>query len=129
MRSLFPKVNNLVTDIIERDIGIACLSEIWEKEEESKENQEKIIEISEMDELKYISNPRKVKRGGGSAIIANLRHCSIDKINIIPPKPLEVVWGLVKPIWLTQAYTRLGGHLVLTQTGGCVKLNFLLAGT
>ena len=45
-----------------------------------------------------------------------------SKINIYLQKyPID--------IWLTQAYTRLGGHLVLTQTGGCVKLNFLLAGT
>ena len=81
MRSLFPKINNLVTDILNREIGIACLNEIWEKEE-FKDHQEKIEEISEMDGLKYISNPRKVKRGGGSAIIVNLRQCSLQKLPI-----------------------------------------------
>ena len=96
MRSLFPKIKNLAIDIIEREIGLACLNEIWEKNE-SKEHQNKLIELFEMDGLQYISNPRKVKRGGGSAIIANVRFCNLEKLSIIPPRPLEVVWGIVKP--------------------------------
>ena len=96
MRSLFPKIKNLSLDIMEREIGLAFLSEIWEKEE-SKEHQYKLEEMFEMNGLAYISNPRKVKRGGGAAIIANTKFCTIKKLPIIPPKPLEVVWGLVKP--------------------------------
>ena len=96
MRSLFPKIKNLSTDLIERQIGLAFLSEIWEKEE-SKEHQDKLEEMFELKGLAYISNPRKVKRGGGAAIIANTRFCTIQKLPIFPPKPLEVVWGLAKP--------------------------------
>ena len=54
----------------------------------------------EMEGLTYISHPRKVKCGGGAAIIANLRLCTIEKISITPPKPLEVVWALAKPLIL-----------------------------
>ena len=49
-----------------------------------------------MDGLQYISNPRKVRRGGGTAIIANTRVYNIEKLSIFPPSPLEVVWGLAK---------------------------------
>ena len=65
MRSLFPKIRNLSLDIVEREIGLALLSEIWEKG--SRDHQFKIEELFEMDSLKYISNPRKVRRGGGTA--------------------------------------------------------------
>ena len=67
------------------------------EKDDSTNYKDKIEELFEMDGLDYISNPRKVKRGGGAAIIANLRFCTINKLQIIPPKPLEVVWGLAKP--------------------------------
>ena len=38
-----------------------------------------------------------VKRGGGAAIIADTRFCKIQKLDIFPPKSLEVVWALIKP--------------------------------
>ena len=79
MRSLYPKIDNLRTDIIQREIGSACLCEIWEKEE-SNFLDKKIEEPLEIHGLSYISNPRKVmkangkmKRGGGTVIISNNR--------------------------------------------------------
>ena len=50
-----------------------------------------------MDGLVYESHPRKVKRRVGAGIISNSRYCSMEKIPISPPKPLELVWALVKP--------------------------------
>ena len=103
MRSLFPKVKNLCLDINEREIGIACLSEIWEKSE-SVEHQLKTEEMLEMNSLEYISNPRRGKRGGGTAIIANTKYCTVEKIHISPPQPLEVTWALVKPLSQTAKF-------------------------
>ena len=44
LRSLFPKVRNFVTDILERNIDLAFLSEIWENAENYNHKYE--IEIS-----------------------------------------------------------------------------------
>ena len=74
MRSLFPKAKNLSLDIREREVGVACVTEIWEKTE-SREHQYKIEELFEMDGLVYISHARKASRGGGTAIIVNSRFC------------------------------------------------------
>ena len=55
---------------------------------------EKMLQI---DGLKYISTPRTQKRGGGAAIIVNTRNISLEKIQVINPDKLEVVWGLLRP--------------------------------
>ena len=47
--------------------------------------------------LKYISTPRTQKRGGGAAIVVNMRSFTLEKIQVIIPHQLEVVWGLVRP--------------------------------
>ena len=51
----------------------------------------------QMEGLKYISTPRTTKRGGGAAIIVNLEHFTLDKIEIVIPYKLEVIWGLMRP--------------------------------
>ena len=51
----------------------------------------------QLDGLKYISTPRTVKSGGGAAIVVNLEKFSLEKINIMIPYNLEVVWGLMRP--------------------------------
>ena len=50
-----------------------------------------------MEGLKYISTPRATKKGGGAAIIVNTEHFSLDKIEVIIPYKLEVIWGLMRP--------------------------------
>ena len=94
MRSLFPKVGNVTTDILERGITVGFFSEIWEKSE-NKAHKLKIETMMEMEGLKYISTPRP--RGwGGAAIIANQEKFNLEKLNICIPHNLEVVWGLLK---------------------------------
>ena len=72
VRSLFPKIRSFKTDMLERAVSVAFVSEIWEQ----KENFKHITEIEimlEMDGLKYISTSRPSKtKGGGAAIIVNL---------------------------------------------------------
>ena len=70
-RSLIPKVNNFVQDILEREIGVAIISEIWQKTK-SKRHSFEIEKMLKIHGLKYISTPRIHKRGGGAAIVANM---------------------------------------------------------
>ena len=54
------------------------------------------------DGLKYISTPRpSYKRGGGCAIIAHLPKFSLEKIDVIIPSSVEVVYGLLRPRTIT----------------------------
>ena len=55
----------------------------------------------QLDGLKYISTPRTAKRGGGAAIIANIENYSLEKIPVLIPYNLEVVWGIMRPKKMT----------------------------
>ena len=96
LRSLIPKINNFKTDMLEREVSLALLSEVWEQKN-SKKHKFELEKILQLDGLKYISTPRPSKRGGGAAIVANLAQFSLEKMDILIPDKLEVVWGLVKP--------------------------------
>ena len=96
VRSLIPKIENFKNDILERNISLSILSEVWEKAD-CKKQQFELEKMFQIDGLKYISTPRMTKRGGGAAIVANLREFSLEKIPVIIPHNLEVVWGLLRP--------------------------------
>ena len=97
LRSLLPKVNNFKNDILEREIGLALLSEIWQVKGKKKHMCE-ITKMLEIEGLKYISTPRgSYKRGGGCAIVAYLPKFSLDKIDVQIPSSVEVVYGLLRP--------------------------------
>ena len=97
IRSLLPKINSYKLDILEREIGLSLLTEIWEVEGKKKHMNE-IEKMLEKDGLKYISTPRaSQKRGGGCAIVAYLPQFSLSKIDVIIPKSVEVVYGLLRP--------------------------------
>ena len=71
-------------------------SEIWE-DKEKLEHQNKIEEALELEGVKYISNPRQNRRGGGAAITLIEGELTLTKLDIVSLKCLEVVWGLVRP--------------------------------
>ena len=97
LRSIMPKINHFKEDMLERDITLSLLSEVWEQSQNKKHKFE-IEKLCQMDGLKYISTPRvSTKRGGGAAIVVNLKKYSLDRIQVNIPHNLEVVWGLVKP--------------------------------
>ena len=106
-RSLFPKIESFKTDILERqiDVGFAC--EIWEKTE-NKVHRQEIEKMLELSGLKYISAPRpSTKNGGGAAIVVNCERFSCEKLNVIVPDGLEVVYGLLKPKCGTAKYKKI----------------------
>ena len=50
-----------------------------------------------MEGVQYTSNPRPDRRVGGAAITLIVGDFSLTKLNVMIPKGLEVVWGVVKP--------------------------------
>ena len=96
VRSLHPKLKNFKKDLIEREISLSLISEVWEKTTCKKQRFE-IESMCQIEGLKYISTPRLNKRGGGAAIVVALEKYSLDKIEICNPDRLEVVWGIVRP--------------------------------
>ena len=92
-----PKCENFIQDLIEREIRLSILTEIWEKpgKRKHKFNIEKMLH---MHGYKYISTPRPPsKRGGGAAIVASLEKFSLEKLEVLIPHNLEVCWGLLRP--------------------------------
>ena len=107
MRSLFPKIGNFGTDMIDRNCDLSFLTEVWQKSE-NKKHQYKLEELFELKGLKYVSPPRPgARRGGGAAIVVNTEKFSISKLNVPIPGSLEVVWGLLKPVQVTGKITKI----------------------
>ena len=95
-RSFFPKFFNFIEAMKTLDLALGLHSEIWERLE-NKMHQNKIEEALQLEGIKYISNPRPTRRGGGAAITLIEGNFTLVKLDVIVPKNLEVVWGLVRP--------------------------------
>ena len=99
-RSLFPKVKSLKKDLLERNIDVGFLTEIWEQSNNSEHKYE-IEKILEKDGLQYISTARppnaKGVSYGGAAIVVNKSKFTCEKLKISTPANLEVVWELLRP--------------------------------
>ena len=99
-RSIFPKFNNLVDEILEHDMQLGLHSEVWE-DKENTAHANKIEEAMELHGIHYISTPRPNRRGGGTAItlIADspFTLTKIDNSTMAGDQTLEVCWGLLKP--------------------------------
>ena len=79
VRSLFPKVGNFKTDMFERKIDCAFVSEVWEQSEDKKHMAE-IETMLEIDGLLYISTSRPPKKsGGGVALVVNAEKFGCEK--------------------------------------------------
>ena len=75
---------------------LSLLSEVWEKKGKKKHKTE-VERMLEFEGLQYISTPRpSSKRGGGCAIVAYQPHFSLEKIDVITPKAVEVTYGLLR---------------------------------
>ena len=73
-RSLEPKINSVIEKIENEQIDIMITVENWEKNgKKNKHFKNKIIEMTEMKGLKYISCGARPsgKRGGGAGMIVN----------------------------------------------------------
>ena len=66
-RSIWSKINNFILEFEEMNMGVSFHSEVWERKE-NKKHQHKIEEMIELHNINYLSTPRPMQRGGGSAI-------------------------------------------------------------
>ena len=57
-RSLFPKIDNFITEAKETNQGLTLHSEVWEVSQ-SKKHQRKINEMLELHGMTYVSTPRR----------------------------------------------------------------------
>ena len=97
LRSLIPKIKNFARDVHECDISLALLTEVWQKSEKKKHIFE-IDKLLHMEGLKYISTTRpSSKRGGGAAIVVNVKKFSLEKLDVFIPHNLEIIWGIMRP--------------------------------
>ena len=99
-RSIFPKFNNLVDEILENDMHLGLHCEIWE----NKENTSHANKIEEALGIhvyfQYISTSRPDRCGGGAAITL-IRESpfilsKLDVSVVSGEDTLEVCWGLLK---------------------------------
>ena len=95
-RSFFPKFNNFLELVKTLDLTLGLHSEVWE-DKEKKDHQNKIEEAMELEGVHYISNPRPKRRGGGAAITLVGGDFTLTRLDVVTPRNLEVVWGLVRP--------------------------------
>ena len=76
---------------------VGLIQEIWEKQEDTVFH-ESIEKICQTQGLQYFSNPRHpFKRGGGTAIVVDTSKIFFEKLNIVIPHNLEIIWGLLRP--------------------------------
>ena len=102
LRSMYPKINHLKTDILERSIDVSFLQEIWEPQKNDASDFDFEVEkLFEIDGLQYLSLPRPANyKGvsyGGVALIVNSSKFRCKKLSVSVPKDLEVIWALAKP--------------------------------
>ena len=99
-RSIFPKFNNIIDEILENEMHLGLHSEIWEDQEKAA-HANSIEEALEIHGIQYISTPRPNRRGGGAAItLISDSPFALTKLDIsvmAGQQPLEVCWGLLRP--------------------------------
>ena len=99
-RSIFPKFNNLVDEILENQMHLGLHSEIWE-DKEKPAHANAIEEALEIHGIQYISTPRPNRRGGGAAItLISDSPFVLTKLDIpimAGQQELEICWGLLRP--------------------------------
>ena len=94
-RSVYNKIDNLKTYIIENDIELACISESWERPEYS------LDKLFDLDDYVVISNVHQRKNHGGRpAIIVKKGKFQVENITntiVSIPWGVEATWCLLTP--------------------------------
>ena len=96
IRSLGPKIRSFMQDFRMRDLSVSLLTETWGKDDRASYRR-KIIAMFEKEGLGIISLNRKVRRGGGVAIVFDSQIIDLEELDVVVPHNLEVVWGLGRP--------------------------------
>lgn len=100
-RSIYNKIDQFKTFIIEKDVDLVFMSESWERHDEP------LTSLINVDNYKVISNPFQRKNTGGKpALVVNTNKFVVDDPNqtlINIPWGVEIVWGILTPKKLTNS--------------------------
>ena len=90
----------MTTDLLEREVDLAFLQEIWEQYE-NKSLKMQLKKMLEYHGLSYMSKPRpKSSNGtsyGGVAIIINTCKFYFEKLDVPTSESIEAIWCMLKP--------------------------------
>ena len=106
VRSLLPHIKAFMEDIIDNNIDVSIVCEVWEKAV-YPELYKSLEYYLEMKGLEFVScGARKNKtRGGGAGIVVNTAKFSVRKLDILIPGYLEAVWTIIRPKIVTSRTT------------------------
>ena len=95
-RSIYSKINEFKTFVIEREIDLVCMSETWERDEETLEK------IVNMEDFTVISSRFQRKgQGGRPAIVVNNKKFRVDNLTqteVSIPFGVEACLCLLTPV-------------------------------
>ena len=95
-RSIYSKIKEFKTFVIEREIDLVCMSETWEREEETLE---KIIDIEDFTVIS--SRFQRSGQGGRPAIVVNNKKFRVDNLTqteVSIPFGVEACLCLLTPV-------------------------------
>ena len=95
-RSLWPRLNNTLDELLELNAHVGFHTEIWEIRGDIQQRS-RIDKAYELKGVSYFSSPRENRIGGGTAITL-LNQSSFTMTQIFPPNPknVEVCWCILK---------------------------------
>ena len=95
-RSLWPRLNNTIDELLELDAHVGFHTEIWEMKGDTR--QRSLIEkVYELKGVSYFSTPRDDRSGGGAAItLINQSEFTVTQLYPANPHKVEVCWCLLK---------------------------------
>ena len=97
-RSLFPKLTGLVQNFSALSWQMCLLTETWEPVTRTDGQKIALDCLKNQYGLDYIGSPRSHRKGGGVAIMFDIKKITMTKVSVIPPKRLELIVGLIKTI-------------------------------
>ena len=95
-RSLWPRLNNTIDELLELEAHVGFHTEVWEVK--GDKHQRSLMEkVYELKGVSYLSTPRDDRTGGGAAITL-LNESDFKITQLFPPNPnkVEVCWCLLK---------------------------------
>ena len=92
MRSLLPKISNVILDFKMRLCDLFCLTEVWSLDKCKENDENALISMDELDGIDIVYSTRSEKKGGGVAIMCKKETYSMKKANIEIPKGIEILW-------------------------------------
>ena len=94
-RSIYNKVNEFVTFVDEEQIDLVCMSESWERENLTLENN---IDIDDFEVISNVS--QRNGKGGRPAIVVNSKKYHVENLTqsvVSIPWGVEIVWAVLTP--------------------------------